>query len=75
MTQPVEHVVFDIGSVLIHYDPELPYKQLIPDAKERRWFLDHVCTHSWNIEQDRGRSWPDAEVPMPAAARCAMSTG
>ena len=62
MTQPVEHVVFDIGSVLIHYDPELPYKQLIPDAKERRWFLDHVCTHSWNIEQDRGRSWPDAEA-------------
>ena len=62
MIQPVEHVVFDIGSVLIHYDPELPYKQLIPDAKERRWFLDHVCTHSWNIEQDRGRSWPDAEA-------------
>ena len=64
MTQPVEHVVFDIGSVLIHYDPEIPYRQLIPDATERRWFLDNVCTHSWNIEQDRGRSWPDAEAML-----------
>ena len=62
MIQPVEHVVFDIGSVLIYYDPELAYKQLIPDGTERRWFLDNVCTHSWNIEQDRGRSWPDAEA-------------
>lgn len=58
----IEHIVFDIGSVLIHYDPELPFKELIPDNEKRRWFFDNVCTSAWNIEQDRGRSWTDAEA-------------
>ncbi len=62
MTTPIEHIVFDIGSVLIHYDPEIPFKKLIPDDTERRWFFDNVCTSEWNFEQDRGRSWPDAEA-------------
>ena len=62
MTTPIEHIVFDIGSVLIHYDPEIPFKKLIPDDTERRWFFDNVCTSEWNFEQDRGRSWPHAEA-------------
>ncbi|MCR9138903.1 MAG: HAD family phosphatase [Alphaproteobacteria bacterium] len=61
MPQPIEHIVFDIGSVLLHYEPEIPYRRLLPDETERRWFFDHVCTHEWNIEQDRGRSWREAE--------------
>jgi len=59
---PINHIVFDIGKVLIHYDPSLPYQRLIPDAGERKWFFDNVCTHDWNIEQDRGRTWADAEA-------------
>lgn len=59
---PVNHIVFDIGKVLIHYDPSLPYQRLIPDAEERKWFFDNVCTHDWNIEQDRGRTWEEAEA-------------
>ncbi|MBB5703424.1 2-haloacid dehalogenase [Ochrobactrum daejeonense] len=62
MNSPIKHVVFDIGKVLIHYDPELAYLDVIPDAAERRWFLENICTGAWNIEQDRGRSWSDAET-------------
>jgi len=62
LTTPVRHVVFDIGRVLLHYDPELAYLETIPDAEERQWFLDNICTGAWNIEQDRGRSWQDAEA-------------
>jgi 2-haloacid dehalogenase len=58
----IRHIVFDIGLVLIHYDPNLPFSRLIPDAEERKWFFDNVCTHDWNLEQDRGRSWDDAEA-------------
>jgi len=47
--------------VLVHYDPDLPFSRLIPDEAERRWFFDNVCTPAWNLEQDRGRSWEDAE--------------
>jgi 2-haloacid dehalogenase len=59
---PIRHIVFDIGSVLIHYDPDLPFSRIIPDEAERRWFFANVCTHDWNIEQDRGRSWEEAET-------------
>jgi 2-haloacid dehalogenase len=57
----IRHIVFDIGRVLIHYDAELPFLRLIPDSGERRWFFDNVCTSPWNIEQDRGRTWEEAE--------------
>lgn len=60
----VRHIVFDIGKVLIHYDPDLPFSRLIPDAEERKWFFDNVCTSPWNIEQDRGRTWEEAEAEL-----------
>jgi 2-haloacid dehalogenase len=57
----IRHIVFDIGKVLLHYDPDIPFSRLIPDEEERRWFFDNICTHDWNIEQDRGRTWEEAE--------------
>ncbi|BAV51727.1 2-haloalkanoic acid dehalogenase [Mesorhizobium sp. 113-1-2] len=63
----IRHIVFDIGKVLIHYDPNIPFSRLIPDAEERKWFFDNVCTHDWNIEQDRGRTWEEAEALLIAA--------
>ena len=58
----IRHIVFDIGRVLIHYDPHIPFTRLIPDDAERNWFFANVCTHDWNLEQDRGRKWEDAEA-------------
>ncbi|MBK1622680.1 2-haloalkanoic acid dehalogenase [Afifella marina DSM 2698] len=60
--QPIRHIVFDIGKVLLHYDPHLAYKELIPDEADRRFFLEEVCSNDWNLEQDRGRPWADAEA-------------
>jgi 2-haloacid dehalogenase len=47
--------VFDLGGVLIQWDPRLLYRKLLPteDAVER--FLSTVCTPEWNAEQDAGR--------------------
>jgi 2-haloacid dehalogenase len=59
-------VVFDVGHVLIHYDPELAFLDLIPDPAERRAFLETVCTAAWNREQDRGRPWAEAEATLLA---------
>jgi 2-haloacid dehalogenase len=58
----IQHIVFDVGRVLLHWDPELAFLNIIPDAGERSWFLANVCTPAWNMEQDRGRSWADAEA-------------
>lgn len=63
---PIRHIVFDIGKVLVHYDPELPFRRIIPDGRRRAWFLDEVCSHDWNVEQDRGRSWIEAEDELIA---------
>lgn len=63
----IRHIVFDIGKVLITYDPEIPFRRLIPDAAERAHFLAHICTGDWNIEQDRGRTWTEAEALLIAA--------
>lgn len=66
MPANIRHIVFDIGKVLIHYDPDLPFSRLIPDAGERKWFFENVCTHDWNVEQDRGRTWQEAEELLVA---------
>lgn len=66
MTTTIRHIVFDIGKVLIHYDPNIPYSRIIPDQQDREWFFQNVCTHEWNLEQDRGRSWANAEALLIA---------
>ena len=52
-------IVFDVGNVLLRWDPRLLYRALIPDETRLHWFMQNVCTAAWNIEQDRGRSWED----------------
>lgn len=60
MPKPVDTVVFDIGNVLIEWDPENLYSKLIPDPVERHRFLNEICTMDWNLQQDLGRSWEEA---------------
>ncbi len=57
----IKHIVFDIGQVLLHWDPHLIYADLIPNAEDRNNFIENVCTPEWNVEQDRGRDWSEAE--------------
>jgi 2-haloacid dehalogenase len=52
--------VFDLGGVLIDWDPRHLYRKLISDEAERERFLTEVCSPQWNLEQDRGRSWAEA---------------
>ncbi|WP_180901198.1 HAD family hydrolase [Martelella soudanensis] len=62
MTAEIRHIVYDIGQVLVHYDPLIPFKRIIPDEEKRSWFFAEVCTGAWNHEQDRGRAWAEAEA-------------
>jgi 2-haloacid dehalogenase len=56
----VAQVVFDIGNVLIEWDPRHLYRRLLPDEAACDRFLAEVCTADWNLEQDRGRRWDAA---------------
>jgi 2-haloacid dehalogenase len=53
-------VVFDLGGVLIDWNPRHLYRKLIADETERERFLTEICSPAWNLEQDRGRSWAEA---------------
>ncbi|MEM5581223.1 MULTISPECIES: HAD family phosphatase [unclassified Roseibium] len=64
MSDVITTVVFDIGNVLIEWNPEHLYRRLIPDAAERSSFLETVCTAEWNLEQDLGRPWPEAVAQL-----------
>lgn len=60
--QPIvrpEAVVFDVGNVLLDWNPAYLYEKLIPGGEEREWFLTHVVTLGWHLHQDRGRSCAD----------------
>lgn len=56
----VDTVVFDVGNVLIRWDPRFLYRKLFPAEAEMECFLAEVCTDAWNAEQDRGRTWAEA---------------
>jgi 2-haloacid dehalogenase len=51
-------VVFDLGGVLIDWDPRHLYRQLFGgDEAGMERFLAEVCTFDWNAQQDAGRPW------------------
>ena len=54
-------VVFDLGGVLIDWDPRYLYRRLFGgDDTAMEHFLATVCTQDWNAEQDAGRPWATA---------------
>ena len=50
----IRHIVFDIGNVLIRWERDRPYRELIPDEAERTRFLDEVCSMEWHLRLDEG---------------------
>jgi 2-haloacid dehalogenase len=52
-------VVFDLGGVLIDWDPRHLYRSLFADEAEMERFLNEVVTGDWNLEQDRGRTFAE----------------
>ena len=53
-------VVFDLGGVLIDWDPRYLYRKVFADEKEMDEFLATVATPEWHLEQDRGRTMEEA---------------
>ena len=67
-------VVFDLGGVLIDWNPRHLYRTLFSgDEAAMEDFLATVCTHEWNRRQDAGRSFAEgarllkAQYPEKAA--------
>jgi 2-haloacid dehalogenase len=52
----IDTIVFDLGGVLIDWNPDYVYKAIFRDDKERKWFYENICTPDWNEQQDAGRT-------------------
>jgi 2-haloacid dehalogenase len=56
----IKNIIFDLGGVLIDWNPDYMYRKLISDDEKRNWFLNTICTSDWNERQDGGRLIKDA---------------
>lgn len=64
----IKYVIFDLGGVLIDWNPEYLYQKVFKgDQEKMQYFLKEVCSPAWNMEQDAGRSL--AEGTQLLAAR------
>ncbi|MCD8740650.1 HAD family phosphatase [Mucilaginibacter roseus] len=55
----IKAIIFDLGGVLIDWNPRLLYRKIFNSEEQITHFLDNVCTPDWNEEQDAGRSLAD----------------
>ena len=60
MAGDIETVVFDLGGVLIDWDPRYLYRKIFADEAEMEEFLGTIATFEWHMEQDRGRTMEEA---------------
>jgi len=50
----IDAVVFDVGGVLIDWDPRHLYRKIFHDADWMETFLSEVCTPAWHSQHDLG---------------------
>ena len=60
MSQPtIAAVVFDLGNVLIPFNPRWLFGKLLPDEASIDRFIDETGFDAWNLEMDAGRTFAD----------------
>jgi 2-haloacid dehalogenase len=60
MAAEVDAVVFDLGGVLIDWNPRHLYRQLFDDEDAMEHFLANICTLEWHVAHDLGHSTADS---------------
>ncbi|WP_193317885.1 MULTISPECIES: HAD family hydrolase [Streptomyces] len=77
MYERIRCVLFDVGGVLVDWNPEHLYRTVIPSADERNRFLTDCCNYQWNHELNLGadvagaidekvRRYPDFRLAIEA---------
>ncbi|MEM7646291.1 MAG: HAD family phosphatase [Pseudomonadota bacterium] len=55
----IKAIVFDLGGVLIDWNPRHLYRKIFSDTQEMEFFLREICHSEWNEQQDAGRSFAE----------------
>jgi 2-haloacid dehalogenase len=63
-TQTIDTIIFDLGGVLIDWNPRYLYRKILKNEEEVDYFLNNICTSEWNDQQDGGRSFEEATLEL-----------
>lgn len=50
----IKNIIFDLGGVLIDWNPNYVFKEVFKDDEKLTWFYREICTMDWNENQDAG---------------------
>jgi 2-haloacid dehalogenase len=56
----IDAIIFDLGGVLIDWNPNYVFDKLFTDPEKKKYFFENVCTPDWNEQQDGGRTVKEA---------------
>ncbi|PHI19654.1 HAD family hydrolase [Lewinellaceae bacterium SD302] len=59
-------IIFDLGNVLIGWNPRNLYNKVFATPEEADWFVSNIVTLDWNEEQDKGRLAAEATESLVA---------
>ncbi len=62
----IKNVVFDLGGVLIDWNPRHFYKDYFKDDEKMEYFLNNIATPEWNAQMDRGRTFDECTKELAA---------
>jgi len=66
MKTEITTIIFDLGGVLIDWNPRYVYRTIFDNEEKIDWFFENICTHEWNEHQDAGRSLQEATEELVA---------
>ncbi|WP_405041502.1 HAD family hydrolase [Phenylobacterium sp.] len=60
----VKAVLWDIGNVIVRWDPRTLYAKFFKEPAACDRFLSHVCTMEWHAAHDRGMTFAENRAPL-----------
>ncbi len=54
MASTIDTIIFDLGGVLIDWNPRYVYRTIFDTEEKIDWFFENICTGEWNENQDAG---------------------
>lgn len=60
----VRIALFDLGRVVLDWEPAHLYSKIFDTSAERDWFLTNVCTMEWHIRHDMGETFAETRPEL-----------
>jgi 2-haloacid dehalogenase len=60
MSNEIDAIIFDLGGVLIDWNPSYVFDKMFDDEEKKKHFFENICTSDWNEKQDAGRPLQEA---------------